>query len=96
MKGEWQFIQLRVHNVFIDTSLTEPSIRMTHALNDLKKDSSNTALQRVLFGFQQPEIEEVQDVKFFDDTLNESQREAVRFALASKDIALVHGPPGLY
>ncbi|KAG2173383.1 hypothetical protein INT44_008735 [Umbelopsis vinacea] len=68
--------------------------RMTHALNDLKRDSSNTPLQRVLFGLQAPDVEEMKEVKFFDDTLNDSQREAVRFALASKEIALVHGPPG--
>ncbi|KAJ1977318.1 hypothetical protein H4R35_002349 [Dimargaris xerosporica] len=29
-----------------------------------------------------------------DDTLNDSQRAAVRFALAANDVALVHGPPG--
>jgi DNA polymerase alpha-associated DNA helicase A len=68
---------------------------MTFALNDLKRDSANTSLQRVLFGMQQPEKEEMKEIKFFDDTLNQSQREAVRFALASKDIALIHGPPGL-
>ncbi|CAO3677519.1 unnamed protein product [Umbelopsis vinacea] len=67
--------------------------RMTFALNDLKRDSANTSLQRVLFGMQQPEKEEMKEIKFFDDTLNQSQREAVRFALASKDIALIHGPP---
>ncbi|GLE05347.1 hypothetical protein PINS_up014360 [Pythium insidiosum] len=30
----------------------------------------------------------------FSDGLNASQLEAIRFALASKDIALIHGPPG--
>src|SRR4029077_12206260 len=29
-----------------------------------------------------------------DAGLNESQREAVRFALAARDVAVVHGPPG--
>ncbi|KAJ1976465.1 hypothetical protein H4R34_003969, partial [Dimargaris verticillata] len=29
-----------------------------------------------------------------DDMLNDSQRSAVRFALAANDVALVHGPPG--
>src|SRR5262249_26772726 len=29
-----------------------------------------------------------------DPTLNESQREAVRFALSSDDLAIIHGPPG--
>lgn len=79
----------------MDVQLIATFFRMTHALNDLKRDSSNTPLQRVLFGFQPPDVEEIKDVEFFDDTLNESQREAVRFSLTSKEIALVHGPPGL-
>src|SRR5206468_7288547 len=29
-----------------------------------------------------------------DPTLNASQREAVRFALAAQDLAIIHGPPG--
>ena len=68
---------------------------MTLALNDLRKESASSPLQQVLFGLQQPDIKQMGAVKFFDDTLNQSQREAVEFALASKHIALVHGPPGL-
>lgn len=34
------------------------------------------------------------DVKWHDPTLNESQQEAIRFALASREVALIHGPPG--
>ncbi|GAB5588111.1 hypothetical protein Unana1_03011 [Umbelopsis nana] len=62
--------------------------RMTFALNDLKRDAANTPLQRVLFGQQLPEVDEMKPVKFFDDSLNQSQREAVQFALAAKEIAL--------
>src|SRR5262249_59372597 len=29
-----------------------------------------------------------------DPALNDSQREAVRFALAAVDLAVIHGPPG--
>ncbi|QRV84843.1 DNA polymerase alpha subunit A [Ceratobasidium sp. AG-Ba] len=34
------------------------------------------------------------DFSFKDEHLNESQQEAVRFALQSPEIALIHGPPG--
>eukprot|EP00118_Oscarella_pearsei_P021325 m.238719 g.238719 ORF g.238719 m.238719 type:complete len:805 (+) comp40170_c0_seq19:883-3297(+) len=34
------------------------------------------------------------DVTFFNDNLDPSQKEAVAFALASQDIAVIHGPPG--
>jgi DNA polymerase alpha-associated DNA helicase A len=34
------------------------------------------------------------DIKWFDDTLNDSQKDAIRFALASREVSLIHGPPG--
>ncbi|KAG8682617.1 hypothetical protein FRC09_016648, partial [Ceratobasidium sp. 395] len=34
------------------------------------------------------------DFSFKDECLNESQQEAVKFALRSPEIALIHGPPG--
>ena len=37
---------------------------------------------------------DVQKIKWFDVGLNDSQKQAVLKALAAKDIALVHGPPG--
>lgn len=33
--------------------------------------------------------------EFFDKTLNPSQQDAVRFALESPEVALIHGPPGV-
>ena len=33
-------------------------------------------------------------IDWFDPTLNDSQQGAIRFALASRDVALIHGPPG--
>ncbi len=56
-----------------------------------------TTLTRILFGLESPTpaAEGDEEVKFIDETLNESQRDAVRFALASREVALVHGPPGV-
>lgn len=34
------------------------------------------------------------NLKFFDEALNSSQREAVKFALAAPEVACIHGPPG--
>lgn len=54
-----------------------------------------TRLMRVLFGHEQPaSVQEVEGLTFLDEGLNESQKEAVRFALGSPDVALIHGPPG--
>ena len=31
---------------------------------------------------------------FYNANLNESQRDAVRFALSCRDVGIIHGPPG--
>lgn len=52
---------------------------------------------RVAFGHTTPlqlDTEACGPVEFLDPTLNDSQKDAIRFALASRDIALIHGPPG--
>ncbi|RMD39985.1 hypothetical protein DV735_g5144, partial [Chaetothyriales sp. CBS 134920] len=59
--------------------------------------SSLSPLQRILLGLdsQQPaSLDSVRDLAFFNPSLNESQREAIRFALAAPHLALIHGPPG--
>ncbi|EXJ83233.1 hypothetical protein A1O1_06852 [Capronia coronata CBS 617.96] len=73
--------------------------RMNQALTKLLKtpEASYTALQRVLLGLSSPgspNLETVKDVVFCDPTLNASQQDAIRFALSSPEIALIHGPPG--
>ncbi len=32
--------------------------------------------------------------QWFNENLDQSQRQAVAFALASRDISIIHGPPG--
>ena len=36
----------------------------------------------------------ITDLTFFNDTLNESQKQAVMYALESRTLSIVHGPPG--
>lgn len=58
---------------------------------------------RVLFGLSSPapvaadlvKDPEVGEIEWVDPTLNDSQKDAIRFALASREIALIHGPPGV-
>ncbi|KAJ9501661.1 hypothetical protein LTR96_006346 [Exophiala xenobiotica] len=73
--------------------------RMHNVLIKILKapESSYTSLQRVLLGLSSPgtsDLEKVKDLVFFDPALNPSQKEAIRFALSSPEIALIHGPPG--
>jgi superfamily I DNA and/or RNA helicase len=51
-------------------------------------------LRAVLLGERSPEFGPLAEDVPLDAGLNESQRQAVCFALAAKDVAVLHGPPG--
>jgi superfamily I DNA and/or RNA helicase len=51
-------------------------------------------LRAVLLGERAPAFASVAEFTPLDLSLNESQREAVRFALSAADVAIIHGPPG--
>ncbi|QDU92820.1 AAA domain-containing protein [Lignipirellula cremea] len=50
-------------------------------------------LREVLLGNREPRFSRPRDLEFTAN-LNPSQQEAVRFALSSQDLAIIHGPPG--
>ncbi|MFO0801219.1 MAG: AAA domain-containing protein [Gemmataceae bacterium] len=52
------------------------------------------ALRAVLLGEREPDFDADQPPHEFLTPLNPPQRDAVRFALAAKDVAVIHGPPG--
>ncbi|KAI4715287.1 DNA helicase [Aureobasidium sp. EXF-10727] len=61
-------------------------------------ESEHSTLMRVLFGQSsavtvQP-ADMAKDLEWMDPSLNDSQKEAIKFALASSEVALIHGPPG--
>lgn len=66
-------------------------------------ESEYSSFIRVLFGLSSPspvaedltKDEHVGDLEWSDPTLNSSQKDAIRFALASREVALIHGPPGV-
>ncbi|KAJ4010861.1 hypothetical protein NW752_008989 [Fusarium irregulare] len=78
--------------------------RMNWTMEKLNKmnESEYSSFIRVLFGLSSPspvaadltQDENVGGLKWFDPTLNDSQKDAIRFALASREVALIHGPPG--
>jgi DNA polymerase alpha-associated DNA helicase A len=64
------------------------------------KEDEYSGLIRVLFGLTSPspvaaDLEKEMEVEWIDPSLNESQKDAIRFALASREVALIHGPPGV-
>lgn len=63
-------------------------------------EASYSAFLRVLFGLSSPSpvqesTEETEKIEWIDPSLNDSQKDAIRFALASREVALIHGPPGV-
>ncbi|KAL0946071.1 hypothetical protein HGRIS_012344 [Hohenbuehelia grisea] len=62
---------------------------------DQSKQQLRTHLMSVLMGLTPPsKATHLQGIDFFDTSLNNSQKEAVRFALEAPEVACIHGPPG--
>ncbi|KAI1895633.1 hypothetical protein AGOR_G00108240 [Albula goreensis] len=71
--------------------------RQKRALNSLNGYSAGPAfnLINVLLGHSEPgTLSQSNSLDFFNTGLNEIQREAVAFALAQRELAIIHGPPG--
>lgn len=80
--------------------------RMSQTMKKLQsmREEEYSSFVRVMFGLSSvstvSENLTDQDVgeeklEWIDPSLNDSQKDAIRFALASKEIALIHGPPGV-
>ena len=62
----------------------------------MKFTPPTTKLVEVLLGISGPsERTPIENIAFFDSTLNDSQKAAVKFALESPEVACIHGPPGI-
>lgn len=74
--------------------------RMNQTMTKLLKmnESDHSPLMRVLFGQSSPASVQPRDMnkelEWIDPSLNDSQKDAIKFSMASNDIALIHGPPG--
>lgn len=76
--------------------------RMNLVMEKLQKmgESDYSSFIRVLFGLSSPspvpaDLSAEPELDWFDPTLNSSQKEAIKFAMASREVALIHGPPGV-
>ncbi|KAJ0355201.1 hypothetical protein COL154_000794 [Colletotrichum chrysophilum] len=66
-------------------------------------EAEYSSFMRVLFGLSSPSPvpsdlasdSELSKIQWIDPSLNDSQKDAIRFALASREVALIHGPPGV-
>ena len=70
--------------------------RMLDALKRFKHLPSRK--KAIILGKASPEFAEIENadekIEFFNERLNESQREAVLHSLSAEDFFLIHGPPG--
>jgi DNA polymerase alpha-associated DNA helicase A len=79
------------------------SYRMNQTMERLEKmtESEYSSFIRVLFGLSSPTsvsqaaAADAEKIDWVDLSLNDSQQDAIRFALASREVALIHGPPGV-
>ncbi|KAB5536513.1 DNA helicase [Coniochaeta sp. 2T2.1] len=92
----------RVWIVRLADEVTYKRMKFTMEKMEKMSESEQSIFMRVLFGLATPspvpadlsEDEEFGKIDWVDPTLNDSQKDAIQFALASKEIALIHGPPG--
>ncbi len=69
--------------------------KMTSAINNVMNSRGRLAqLRNVMMGDQAPEFADLESNIEFHTELNESQQQAVQFALSAHDLAVIHGPPG--
>ncbi|KUI66823.1 DNA polymerase alpha-associated DNA helicase A [Cytospora mali] len=92
----------RVWIVKLADDVTFKRMNQTMGRMQVMSESEHSMFMRVLFGLSSPSPvpenltsdPDVGKIEWFDPTLNDSQKDAIRFALASREIALIHGPPG--
>ena len=95
--SQWPETETERPSFRLDRSSDEISRqRQRHALEQAQAANSSRlgALRDVLLGKNPAVFQALPEIKPFDRNLNESQLEAVRFALSAVDVAIIHGPPG--
>jgi ATP-dependent RNA/DNA helicase IGHMBP2 len=86
--------------VRIDRIATDATFRRLDAgLRELSRErrGEEGRFLEVMFGEREPEFAPkptIDEVQWFDDTLDPSQKDAILLALQAQHIALIHGPPG--
>lgn len=73
-----------------------PYRRMKNALRQLwEANDELSVLRDIMIGIEDAEVSERKEIEsWFNDELNESQKEAVQYCVGAEQFHLVHGPPG--
>lgn len=95
--GQWPESESERPVFRLDRSSDEISRQRQRQALDKAAAASETRLAElrdVLLGKSPARFRPPEDFVPLDPHLNDSQREAVRFALSAEDVAIIHGPPG--
>ncbi|KAL0586748.1 hypothetical protein ABG067_003590 [Albugo candida] len=79
--------------ITVDRLVNTTTYTKFSATLDRIRDGSHP-LRYILFESRLPQWNSPQVMKPFHSKLNASQKDAIQFALASNDVAVIHGPPG--
>ena len=85
------------HSLRLDKSADEVATRRQFMALDRARNASGDRLadlRDILLGDEEFTFRPQVDLQPLDPNLNASQIDAVQFALAAQDVALIHGPPG--
>ena len=100
MRGRMEGALKRLDNMIRSPSISEAVVRLVSwegipLMRSNKGIPRRSRLIEVLLGLAMPSrIPTIHSMTFFDDSLNDSQKAAVIFALESVEVACIHGPPG--
>ena len=86
----------------------KPTFRLDRSTDEISRQRQRLALETargakgtrlsilrdVLLGKQNPVFNKIEFPNPFNKKLNDSQNQAVAFALSAEDVAIIHGPPG--
>lgn len=89
--------RIQIIKVANPTTFVRQEFFLRRALRKLEAAEPLSPLLSVLLGQQKPTVQKRSDaapLQLIDENLNDSQKEAVDFALSSEEVALIWGPPG--
>jgi superfamily I DNA and/or RNA helicase len=97
---EWWESKVLVNKVLDSVTFKRLNHCLKRMSDNIGKQTVAERVSRVCFGLDPPQIDPngceflKSDQDFYNDGLNDSQHDAIKFALTTKDVSLILGPPG--
>lgn len=88
---DWMYDRVRI-DLYVNDITYQRMLEALENIRNLKGKKRKLILK--LLGKRKLDSRDVEEIYLFNQTLNDSQKEAVTKAIESEDLHLVHGPPG--